>query len=621
MFGAPDCFGRWRLRRVAGDGLQARRLCAELVLCAALVFCTVSAAVGGEAPLPVVELTAFKDGHALVVREGTIAVQQKETAGEPVEEVLLEGLPSPLLGSFWPYATDEGRRVVSATATQIASQGAREVGGVSELLQQNVGAEVVGYLRSDDQWQAVSGTIVQANNGLLVLKLPGGSVRALPLESVREVSLAGEDGIERTIKTTSTATGLRLRLGDETDAPPGKKKANDKGNGKANDKANKTANKTAGDEAGIGLLYVEKGFRWIPQYRVTLGEEGQAEYVLRATLVNDLIDLRDSRVNLVVGVPMFAFAGQTDPIALAANVEQAIEALSFGWRPRGLQAQTHLMRNSAMDFDSDGLVAEAAPSVQLGAATKAEDLFVFTVDHVTLQKGERMSIELARGTLEYEHQYAVTLPVLPPREIAAARNNQAKFEQVARRLERPEVEHDLRLRNTTKQPFTTAPVLLLQAAGEGQRERVLAQAMMSYTAPGGQSSVSLGKAIDVAVSLEEEETGRQGGVRVHGGDRFDRVDLAGTISVQNRRGTPITIKVRRYVPGPLASVSEGGTKSTLSPFETESGSPMDVGSWWLGYRPNWYAALNPTSRAEWTLEVPQSGTETVSYEWHYFWRW
>ena len=61
-------------------------------------------------PLPVQSITAFKDGHALVIREGERAVKGGE--------IKLDGLPNPLLGSFWPYTPDEGLRVVSATASR-----------------------------------------------------------------------------------------------------------------------------------------------------------------------------------------------------------------------------------------------------------------------------------------------------------------------------------------------------------------------------------------------------------------------------------------------------------------------------------------------------------------------
>ena len=56
--------------------------------------------------LPVQELTAFKDGHAYIVRESSLA-------GDANGLVVLDQLPVPVLGTFWPYATG-GASVVSA---------------------------------------------------------------------------------------------------------------------------------------------------------------------------------------------------------------------------------------------------------------------------------------------------------------------------------------------------------------------------------------------------------------------------------------------------------------------------------------------------------------------------
>jgi len=47
------------------------------------------------ARLPIKELTIFKDGHALVLHEGKLAT---DDAGN----VVLDYLPTPVLGTFWP---------------------------------------------------------------------------------------------------------------------------------------------------------------------------------------------------------------------------------------------------------------------------------------------------------------------------------------------------------------------------------------------------------------------------------------------------------------------------------------------------------------------------------------
>ena len=63
------------------------------------------------ARMPVRELTVFKDGHAFVMHQGKMPTNE---AGE----VLMDYLPAPVLGTFWPYAAEKGVKLASVTAGQ-----------------------------------------------------------------------------------------------------------------------------------------------------------------------------------------------------------------------------------------------------------------------------------------------------------------------------------------------------------------------------------------------------------------------------------------------------------------------------------------------------------------------
>jgi len=61
------------------------------------------------ARLPVTEITVFKDGHAYVLHQGS----------QPVDEqgdVKLDTLPSPEIGTFWPYSADKVATLASVSA-------------------------------------------------------------------------------------------------------------------------------------------------------------------------------------------------------------------------------------------------------------------------------------------------------------------------------------------------------------------------------------------------------------------------------------------------------------------------------------------------------------------------
>src|SRR5258708_39638321 len=78
----------------------------------------------------------------------------------------------------------------------------------------------------------------------------------------------------------------------------------------------------AAKTATVGLAYIQRGIRWIPSYRVTLDNSGNALIELSGTVVNELPDFEDITTNLVIGVPTFTFKDTPDPIALQQSVAQ-----------------------------------------------------------------------------------------------------------------------------------------------------------------------------------------------------------------------------------------------------------------------------------------------------------
>ena len=64
------------------------------------------------------------------------------------------------------------------------------------------------------------------------------------------------------------------------------------------------------------------GLRWIPSYRIDTDGSGKASVKLQASLMNDLVDLKDTLIHLVVGVPNFRFHDVKDPISLNAVAQQ-----------------------------------------------------------------------------------------------------------------------------------------------------------------------------------------------------------------------------------------------------------------------------------------------------------
>src|SRR6185369_13465983 len=158
------------------------------------------------------------------------------------------------------------------------------------------------------------------------------------------------------------------------------------------------ANRVPGRNANVGIVYVQKGLRWIPSYRVTLDGKGTVTAKLQAMLVNDLTDLTAVTANLVIGVPSFAFKDMLDPIALspATPLSSYFQTSDRSALSNAIASQVVMARGSA----APAAAAESGPEVS--DASQNEDLFLFTVKNVTLKKGQRLSLPVVESKMKYK---------------------------------------------------------------------------------------------------------------------------------------------------------------------------------------------------------------------------
>src|SRR5512136_979485 len=88
------------------------------------------------AKLPIKEVTIFKDGHAFVLHEGKMPT---DTAGN----VVMDYLPTPVLGTFWAHSAEKRARLTAVVASQHKVKIQRTALSVRELMEGNIGAQVM----------------------------------------------------------------------------------------------------------------------------------------------------------------------------------------------------------------------------------------------------------------------------------------------------------------------------------------------------------------------------------------------------------------------------------------------------------------------------------------------
>lgn len=532
--------------------------------------------------LPVREVTAFKDGHAYVVREEPLS------AGGMI---VLDDLPVPVLGTFWPYATG-GAKVVSVVAGRTKVTESVEALDFQAIVEANVNKQAIVYLKPIGLEKAadpISGKlraipkIVEKNftqKSALFLLDTGSSTRAIPFDSVRDLSIAGvfEDKLLRDVERER----LTLRI------------------------------EGAGPEARVGVVYVQMGLRWIPSYKVDIDGAGRAKVQLQGTLVNDLIDLNDVAVNLVIGVPNFEFKGLNDPISLQVEMAQVSASRRLDLYNSNLLSNG--LSNSILS-QSAGFV-EVGPSQGPGPAVddkgqSTEDLFVFTVQHVTLARGERMVLPIATYDCEYRDIYRLDVPLPPPSD-ANLNLQDERAVDMARQLNAPKARHVVRLKNASTTPFTTAPALVL-ANG-----RVLAQGRMTYAPIGTDADLEVTTAVDIGVQVTTLETARNPNSVQIDNNAYARIDLEGSIELRNSKSETIELDVRRHVLGQIDSVGQDGTQRQLDlvAFWNLDQRPLWT-SWWNF--PYWWSRMNGFGELRWKRKLEPGASVKLDARWHYFW--
>ena len=240
-------------------------------------------------------------------------------------------------------------------------------------------------------------------------------------------------------------------------------------------------------------------------------------------------------------------------------------------------------------------------------------MFIFTGPHITLKKGERMTLPVADYTLKYRDKYTLDFPYTPPREI---RNGSPAQEEAMRLLNAPKVEHKICLTNDSKYPLTTAPALLLEG------DRVLAQGMMTYAGTGGNADLDLTAAVDLRVKKSDKETGRTPNAVRWQNEDFGRIDLTGVITLTNFLSESVQVEVTRNVLGNVDHADKGGKATMVNQFEDDDFAPRPAPpGWWNSYSwPAWWSHFNGVGRLAWTVDIPAGKSVDLGYTWHYFWR-
>ncbi|MBI9018601.1 MAG: hypothetical protein JEZ07_15215 [Phycisphaerae bacterium] len=500
------------------------------------------------------ELTVFKDGHCFVVHSQQLPIEHNQ--------IKIDGLPSPVLGTFWALCPDGNVKLKSVTAGEFDSKKPIDATSVIQMLKANAGADIIVKETGDKhEYQA---KILQIQDQQLAILQTSQGTKVLPVANIEQVTFIANPNLK--YEKEEKTNGLRLAI------------------------------ETAGNITStiVTMGYVQKGLRWIPSYKIDIDGHGKAKVVLQATLVNNLCDIENVHINLVVGVPEFDFKDLIDPISLKKTLVNAVNAatnnsrfdnMSNSLTFNGISSQMmHYNESSSPQIDSQQMVNEFNDS---------EDFFVFSIDNITLPKDGTMLVTLAEYELEYEDSFALDLNFSPPMDVRYSSNRYGNQNdnQLAKMLMADKVVKQLKIKNTSKYPFTTGPATI------SRKGQIVSQKLMKYTPIGATMELPISKAIDIAIVQDEIETGRISNSLKYLDYNYAMIDIAGTIKLINHKKYSVTIDISKYVMGSAVSAGEtpGQTKGTykaLGPFNQMWQGDWQP-QWWKWYSwPYWWNHVN-----------------------------
>ena len=567
----------------------------------------------------VTDLTIFKDGHVLVM-----AKAEAELDGGWCRT---RDVPVPVLGTFWSFVEQEGSQVDIVKAGMVDAKETRPCLTFEEIMQANVGKTVTITEQTKDGKPIVhTGTL----RGILEHK--SSSESAVTHTTPRRY----DPYTGRYLGQTSTR---RMRTVDQTAMASFVMVATDKGveliqrsNIRGISLADKNpvttrthtskvrqiamhvsrGGKPLAGKAKVGMVYIQRGVRWIPSYRVELIDDKTARISLRGTIINDMADFENAHLRLVVGVPSFLMKGTLSPVA----VRDAPLALSSYFRPpsrQGSGTQLNYLSNviqSQVAAPVAARVPQAPGGPNIPAEGQMEDLFLYDKPGVSLKKGERAVVHLMDVTVAYEDIYVWDIPAFPPRELWRHLGS-SQQRQLARNLTGAKAMHTIRLSNTGKTPWTTGPATIFRG------HTALGQQLMTFTSIGNKVDLPITIATDLNTKKEEREVTRQRkALHLHGHD-YTKITTTCKLTLTNFKAKPVRVVVRHGLIGVVTKSSEGA-KTLLSTTPEGAALSFEGYYWWRWSWPWWWLHLNPLCQVTWETSIPAAKAATFEYTYYYY---
>ncbi len=507
-----------------------------------------------------VSVSLFKNGLGFVTSEA-------ELTGK-TDRIILEQLPVPVHGTFWVYPIGKGVSIGEVRAFENEIVECLPAINMAEVLEANVGSTVVLQL-SDGK--TITGKILSVPSSR-IQPVPAPQLRSsyypAPAETASLMVLQTDEGVVFMNKNSVQQVSI-LSPGNSRPLKPDFK------TGMERRKPGAAMEISATGKGKIGFQYLTKGITWAPSCSVDISDPKKARILTKAEIINEIGDLENISVNFISGFPNFLFSEVISPIARQGDLAAFLNSLA---NPAG-RPRSDVMTQRAM-FNIPAESESFSGYVTRPAGQSMEELFLYERKNVTLKKGERGYYPLYEMEVPYEHIYEWKIEDTLDEQERYQRNEQTRMTE--------EVWHSLRLTNTGKIPWTTAPAMTVQSG------QILGQDIIYYTSPGGTSNLRITQAVDIKAEQGEYEVNRQRNAANFYGCSYDLVDIKGVLNATNYKTSEVKLTITKMLSGEVVSAGPDAKIEKIA----------------RGLK-----RVNPNCRLTW--EIPVKAAEKIQIEYQY----
>jgi hypothetical protein len=519
-------------------------------------------------PLPkTVSVAAFKNGVAFVLRQGDISL----SAGTGS----IAHIPQATLGTLWLSPGTPEARLDEVVAYRYNIAGERNIASIGEILEANAGKTVTISYQMKEYTGEIVGLRESQGDSIKISEAPDSTrdpastprenylllrvdkrLLAFPLGGISMASLPDDVVLRERMERPSQALRLKIKGGSPTER--------------------------------LTMGYLERGIGWTPSYLISLVDDKNAQITMQAVVTNDAEDIQDAQLFFVVGVPNFAYADTLSPMSLQQTLmdfmkDAVRDKKAFGALSNAINGQYVSFDRSepASPISLTGSVSELSSAPE-------EDLFLYSRSGVTLAKGERASYNVFAGTVSYDHIYSWEVEDQP--RVDGAGNvinmNQNMNQNAQDEKSADSVWHAIRLKNSTKYPWTSAPAMVISG------DKPVSQDTLPYTPKGASSTLKITIATDIRASHEEREIARQQELNHRRNYNYDLVTIEGKLKVKNYKTKDVRLSISKNLRG-------------KAEFQSDQGEAVQLGEG--------IECDNPKSRLTWEIALKPGEEREVTY--------